>query len=213
MADRLAAYSCGGSPGFAPEFPFDPLSGNLTHLRYSGAAARPSTRENTLTLTLVLGGARSGKTRFALGAAEARGRGLVMIATAEALDAEMAERIAHHRAERGERWRTVEAPLNLAGALAQVGPGEAAVVDCLTLWLSNLMHAGRDVAAETERLVAALAGHEALLVSNEVGLGIVPDNALARRFRDEAGRLNQRMAQVCDRVVFVAAGLPLVMKG
>jgi len=125
----------------------------------------------------------------------------------------MAARIARHQAERGRRWRTIEAPLDLAGALAQVGPQETAVIDCLTLWVSNLMHADLDVAAETDRLLAALAGRDALLVANEVGLGIVPDNALARRFRDEAGRLNQRMAAAADRVVFVAAGLPLWMKG
>lgn len=162
---------------------------------------------------MILGGARSGKTTHALRLAEATPGGLVMIATAEALDAEMAERIARHRAERGPRWRTIEAPLDLAGALAEVGPGETAVVDCLTLWLSNLMFAEQDVEQETEILITALAGHDVVLVSNEVGLGIVPDNALARRFRDEAGRLNQRIAAAADRVLFVAAGLPLVLKG
>jgi adenosylcobinamide kinase/adenosylcobinamide-phosphate guanylyltransferase len=166
-----------------------------------------------VTTTLILGGARSGKTTYALRAAEANGRGLVMIATAEALDGEMEERIARHKAERGPAWRTLEAPLDVAGALAAVKPGETAVVDCLTLWLSNLMHAEHDIEAETETMVAELAGRDVLLVSNEVGLGIVPDNALARRFRDEAGRLNQRVAAAADKVVFVAAGLPLVMKG
>jgi len=170
-----------------------------------------------VTITLILGGARSGKTTHALRAAEAAaettGRGLVMIATAEALDGEMEERIARHRAERGPRWRTLEAPLDLAGALGQVGAAETAVVDCLTLWVSNLMHAGRDIEMETASLIAALAGRDVLLVSNEVGLGIVPDNALARRFRDAAGRLNQQVAAAADQVVFVAAGLPLVLKG
>jgi len=166
-----------------------------------------------LAITLILGGARSGKTAHALAAAEATGRGLVMIATAEALDAEMAERIARHRAERGPRWRTIEATLDLAGALARVSAGETAVVDCLTLWVSNLMHAERDLEAEAARLIAALPGRDMVLVSNEVGLGIVPDNALARRFRDAAGRLNQQVAAAADRVVFVAAGLPLVLKG
>jgi len=166
-----------------------------------------------LAITLILGGARSGKTAHALAAAEATGRGLVMIATAEALDAEMEERIARHRAERGPRWRTIEAPLDLVGALAQVGADETAVVDCLTLWVSNLMHAERDLEAEAARLIAALPGRDVVLVSNEVGLGIVPDNALARRFRDAAGRLNQQVAAAADRVVFVAAGLPLVLKG
>ena len=166
-----------------------------------------------MAITLILGGARSGKTAHALAAAEATGRGLVMIATAEALDAEMEERIARHRAERGPRWRTIEAPLDLVGALAQVGADETAVVDCLTLWVSNLMHAERDLEAEAARLIAALPGRDVVLVSNEVGLGIVPDNALARRFRDAAGRLNQQVAAAADRVVFVAAGLPLVLKG
>lgn len=166
-----------------------------------------------MTTTLILGGARSGKTAFALKSAEATGRGLVMIATAEAFDAEMEDRIARHQAERGPAWRTLEAPLDLAGALAEVGPDETAVVDCLTLWVSNLMHAERDIEADTQTLIAALAGRDVLLVSNEVGLGIVPDNALARRFRDEAGRLNQRVAAAADRAVFIAAGLPLVLKG
>jgi len=139
--------------------------------------------------------------------------GLVMIATAEALDAEMAERIARHRAERGPRWRTLEAPLDLASALNSVGASEIAVVDCLTLWASNLIHAERDPEAETTRLLAALAGKAVILISNEVGLGIVPDNALARRFRDVAGRMNQQVAAATDRVVFVAAGLPLTLKG
>jgi adenosylcobinamide kinase/adenosylcobinamide-phosphate guanylyltransferase len=166
-----------------------------------------------MSTTLILGGARSGKTTHALGLAEATNRGLVMIATAEALDEEMADRIARHRAERGPRWRTLEAPLDLRGALEQVGPGEIAVIDCLTLWVSNLMQAERDAEAEAEGLIAACEGRDAILISNEVGLGIVPDNALARRFRDVAGRLNQRIATAADRVVFVAAGLPLTLKG
>jgi adenosylcobinamide kinase/adenosylcobinamide-phosphate guanylyltransferase len=136
-----------------------------------------------------------------------------MIATAEALDEEMADRIARHRAERGPRWRTLETPLDLVGALGQVGAGEMAVIDCLTLWVSNLMHAERDPETEAEALIAALKGRDVILIANEVGLGIVPDNALARRFRDVAGRLNQRVAAAADRVVFVAAGLPLVLKG
>ena len=165
-----------------------------------------------MSATLILGGARSGKTTHALRLAEASTGGLVMIATAQALDDEMTERIARHQAERGPRWRTLEAPLDPAGALAQVRADEAAVVDCLTLWVSNLMFAEQDIERETKTLVAALAGREVILVSNEVGLGIVPDNALARRFRDEAGRLNQRIAAAVERVLFIAAGLPLVLK-
>jgi adenosylcobinamide kinase/adenosylcobinamide-phosphate guanylyltransferase len=165
-----------------------------------------------LTSTLVLGGARSGKSAYALRLAEASSRRPVMIATAQAFDAEMAERIARHRAERGDHWRTLEAPLDLAGALAEIGAEETAVIDCLTLWVSNLMHAERDVARETDRLIEAMGDKELLLVSNEVGLGIVPDNALARRFRDEAGRVNQAIATAVDRVVFIAAGLPLILK-
>ena len=166
-----------------------------------------------MTTTLILGGARSGKTTYALRAAEMTGRGPVMIATGEALDVEMEDRIARHRAERGPAWRTLEAPLDLAAAVNQIGPGETAVIDCLTLWVSNLMFAERDIDEEAALLTAALQGREVILVSNEVGLGIVPDNALARSFRDAAGRLNQQMAAAADKVVFIAAGLPLVLKG
>ena len=171
-----------------------------------------STRGEMAT-TLILGGARSGKTSLALKRAEAWPGRPVMIATAEALDDEMAERIARHRAERGPEWRTVEAPLALAEALGELAVDEIAVVDCLTLWLSNLMHAERDPEAETQGLIAALAGREAILVSNEVGLGIVPETPLGRRFRDAAGRMNQALAVAADQVLFVAAGLPLVLKG
>ena len=168
-------------------------------------------------IALVLGGARSGKTAFALRqAAQAAGRfPPVMIATAQALDAEMAERIARHRAARGEAWRTVEAPLDLAGALAALGPDDVAVVDCLTLWLTNLMMAERDLCAEREGLLAALAACPARvwLVSNEVGWGVVPESALGRRFRDEAGWLHQAIAQAADAVTLVVAGLPLALKG
>ena len=163
--------------------------------------------------TLVLGGARSGKTRFALAQAERTRAALVMIATAQPLDGEMAERIARHRGERGDRWRTVEAPLDLPGAVRTLHAGECAVVDCLTLWVSNLMHAGRDVERAGADLADAVAGPaEVILVSNEVGWGIVPDNALARRFRDEAGRLHQSLAARADRVILVVAGLPLPLK-
>ena len=167
-------------------------------------------------IDFVLGGARSGKTRLALARAEASGLAPVYIATATAADAEMAARVAAHRAERGPGWTTLEEPLELAGALARAAaPKRILLVDCLTLWLSNLMFAERDIEAETAALVAALrqlAG-PAILVSNEGGLGIVPENALARRFRDEQGRLNQAVAAAADRVTFVAAGLPLILKG
>lgn len=166
-------------------------------------------------VTLVLGGARSGKTRHALALTEAASERRLFVATAEAWDAEMAERIARHKAERGAGWRTVEAPLDVTGALRGIAPGEAAMLDCLTLWLSNLMHHGRDVEAATEALLERLAGMEAsvALVSNEVGLGIVPETPLGRRFRDAQGRLNQSIAAAAGRVVFMAAGLPLVLKG
>ena len=165
-------------------------------------------------VTFVLGGARSGKSRFAEGLlAGASPR--TYLATAEAGDAEMAARIADHRARRGAGWRTLEAPLDLVPALARATAGGGAVlVDCLTLWLSNLMAAGRDPAAAGEALVAALPAlpGTTVLVSNEVGLGIVPDNALAREFRDRAGWLHQAVAGVAQRVYWVAAGLPLLLK-
>lgn len=163
---------------------------------------------------LILGGARSGKTRRGMALAE-RAPSPVYIATAQARDDEMAARIARHRQERGPQWRTVEAPLDLAGALATVTAQDTAIlVDCLTLWLSNLMEAGRSPDDETARLIDVLARSYAtvILVSNEVGLGIVPDNALARAFRDVQGRLNQRLAAMADHVEFVAAGLPLTLK-
>lgn len=172
-----------------------------------------------MTTTLVLGGARSGKSALAQVAAEtqarARGGRLVMIVTAQAFDDEMAARIARHRDDRGDLWTTVEATHDLPAALDALTAGDVAVVDCLTVWLSNLMLAEQDVAAAAEALIAAAAKAPCplWLVSNEVGLGIVPENALARRFRDEAGRLHQRLAQAVDRVIFVAAGLPLTLKG
>jgi adenosylcobinamide kinase/adenosylcobinamide-phosphate guanylyltransferase len=137
------------------------------------------------------------------------------VATAEALDAEMRQRIDVHQARRGANWISYETPQDLAGVLSGDAVGLPCLVDCLTLWVSNLMHAHRDIGNETENLIAALSKRTTpcIMVSNEVGLGIVPDNALARQFRDEAGRLNQRIAAVADRVVFVAAGLPMILKG
>ena len=166
--------------------------------------------------TFILGGARSGKSMRAQQLAEMAKGSRVYLATAEALDDEMSERIARHQADRGDAWRTVEAPLNLREALeAQCGKGETVLVDCLTLWLSNLMHDGRDIGAEIDKLCVCLMqlDYDAILVSNEVGLGLVPETPLGRRFRDEQGRLNQRVAAVCDVVEFVAAGLPLRLKG
>ena len=169
-------------------------------------------------LTLVLGGARSGKSAFAQGAGEAAARAAgvtpTMIVTAQAFDAEMAERIARHRADRADRWLTVEATMALGDTIRKLTDANVAVVDCLTLWLTNTMLAERDTDADADDLLAALADCPAQLwlVSNEVGWGIVPENALSRRFRDEAGRLHQRIAAVADEVYLVAAGLPLRMK-
>ncbi|MBA2126744.1 bifunctional adenosylcobinamide kinase/adenosylcobinamide-phosphate guanylyltransferase [Hyphomicrobium methylovorum] len=166
-------------------------------------------------LTLVLGGARSGKSTHAERLLTALPPPWAYVATAEAFDDEMRDRIATHRARRGAGWQQFEVPLDLADALANQTASLPCLVDCLTLWLSNLMHAERNIPHETDLLIAALAKRTApcIMVSNEVGLGIVPDNALARRFRDEAGRLNQRLATVADRVLFIAAGLPLTLKG
>ena len=165
-------------------------------------------------LTLVLGGARSGKSRYAESLVTACPPPWTYIATAELLDDEMRARIAEHRARRGADWRTIEAPRDLAEALQRNSAGGAVLVDCLTLWLTNRMLADADVEAESARLEIVLSGLSAprVVVSNEVGLGIVPDNALARRFRDAQGRLNQRIAARADRVVLMVAGLPLVVK-
>jgi adenosylcobinamide kinase / adenosylcobinamide-phosphate guanylyltransferase len=166
-------------------------------------------------LTLVLGGARSGKSRYAEGLVAATAPPWVYVATAQAQDAEMAERIAHHRKRRGDGWHTIEEPHDLEDAIDAAPAGAAVLVDCLTLWLTNRLLAEADMEAETARLESALArrGGLAVLVSNEVGSGIVPDNALARRFADLQGRLNQRLAARADRVVLVVAGLPLIVKG
>ena len=170
-------------------------------------------------LTLVLGGARSGKSRHAESLVRAAGPGpWAYIATAEAYDDEMRARIAQHRADRDATgpggWRTVEAPLDLAGAIQALPLDRPLLVDCLTLWLTNLMLGEHDRAAAVAALESALAARRGLsvLVANEVGLGIVPENALARAFRDEAGRLNQRLASRADRVLFIVAGLPIVVK-
>jgi adenosylcobinamide kinase/adenosylcobinamide-phosphate guanylyltransferase len=165
-------------------------------------------------VSLILGGARSGKSARALALAAIPPH--VFIATAEALDSEMAERIRHHQAGRGQSWKLVEAPLELPAAIrTHAGERTTLLVDCLTLWLSNLMHHGRDVDVETEGLIADLvaAPGRVVLVSNEVGMGLAPTNSLGRAFRDAQGRLNQSIAEFADHVEFVAAGLPLVLKG
>lgn len=167
-------------------------------------------------IIFVLGGARSGKSRFA----EQRTRAFaakenVYVATAECRDAEMEHRIALHRSRRGAEWQTVEAPYRLAQTLSAEALGDRAIlVDCLTLWLTNHLLADADLEAEGDRLasVLATAGCPVVLVSNEVGLSIVPENALARRFRDEAGQLNQKIATIADEAWFIAAGLPLRLK-
>jgi adenosylcobinamide kinase/adenosylcobinamide-phosphate guanylyltransferase len=168
-----------------------------------------------LATTLVLGGARSGKSAFAEKLVGDSGLAKVYLATATAGDDEMRKRIAQHRSQRGEGWTTVEEPLGLVDALTREATrGRAVLVDCLTLWLSNLMLAGRDPDVEARRLTRFLgvARYPVVLVSNEVGLGLVPDTPLGRRFRDAQGRLNQVVAALVPNVVFIAAGLPLWLK-
>jgi adenosylcobinamide kinase/adenosylcobinamide-phosphate guanylyltransferase len=171
-------------------------------------------------VTLVLGGARSGKSTHAEKLATGTLHGAtphpaVYIATAEAGDVEMATRIMAHRARRGVGWTTIEEPLKLAEALeAADAHDQPVLVDCLTLWLSNLMHAEADVDEATDDLMRSLDGHRSpvVFVSNELGLGLVPETPLGRSFRDAMGRMNMRVAERANRVIFMAAGLPLVMK-
>lgn len=167
--------------------------------------------------SLVLGGVRSGKSRYAENRARSRRGNLNYVATAEAHDAEMAERIGRHKLERGNLWTTHEVPRDLVGCLYNLDADREAIVlvDCLTLWLTNLIQADCDVGWEGDRLADFILGSKQplFIVSNEVGLGIVPENALARRFRDEAGILNQKVAAAASSVVFMAAGLPMVLKG
>lgn len=165
---------------------------------------------------LVLGGARSGKSRYAEAIAETSGLRKIYMATARVLDGEMDERIRHHQARRGADWETIDAPVDLADAVERSsGPDRAVVIDCLTLWLTNRMLDGDDPEPVTADLAERVPGLPGLtvFVSNEVGSGIVPDNRLARDFRDAQGRLNQAMAAACDRVVLVVAGLPMMLKG
>lgn len=163
---------------------------------------------------LITGGARSGKSTLAERMTLALGRPAIYIATAEARDAEMADRIARHRARRGAEWQTLAEPLALVHALAQSDGGGPRLVDCITLWLSNLMLAGRDWEAEVAALSTQIPrlGAPVIFVTNEVGAGIVPENALARRYRDAAGLTNQRLAAACDELWLCVAGHPLRLK-
>jgi adenosylcobinamide kinase / adenosylcobinamide-phosphate guanylyltransferase len=167
-----------------------------------------------MSIILITGGARSGKSRRAETRARAFPGQPVYIATAEALDAEMAERIARHRARRGNGWIEREVPLELAQTLNETDGGGARLIDCLTLWLSNVLHSKRGWTDEVVHLAAALTRQRSpvVLVTNEVGLGIVPDNALAREFRDAAGHMNQTIAGAAHEVEFVVAGLPMKLK-
>ncbi|WP_407148949.1 bifunctional adenosylcobinamide kinase/adenosylcobinamide-phosphate guanylyltransferase [Bradyrhizobium sp. ORS 86] len=167
-----------------------------------------------MAVILITGGARSGKSRRAESRALSFPGQPIYIATAEALDAEMVERIARHRARRGRDWIEREVPLDLVAALAETDGGGARLVDCLTLWLSNLLHAERDWSQDVAYLAEALPRQHSpvIMVTNEVGLGIVPDNALARAFRDAAGLMNQTIAGVANEVEFVVAGLPMKVK-
>lgn len=168
-----------------------------------------------LKLTFILGGASSGKSRFAEGLITDTGAPRVYIATSQAHDSEMSDRIRAHQKDRGESWRTIESPLDVVTALADVRENEVALLDCATMWLSNHMLAEHDIEAETLQLLNALAACKGrvVVVSNEVGTGIVPENALARRFRDAQGKLNQKIAAQADLAVLVVAGLPVTLKG
>ena len=168
-----------------------------------------------LRTAMVLGGARSGKSRYAQRLAERSAGERVYVATAAAGDDEMRKRIALHQAERGAGWRTLETPTQICEAVAaHAAPHRAVLVDCVTLWLANLMFAGADVGGAIDQLAqaAAAARGPLIFVSNEVGMGLVPETALGRDFRDWQGKANQRLAEVCGLVVFVAAGLPIRLK-
>lgn len=166
---------------------------------------------------LVLGGARSGKTGFAERLAMRMGHKPVYLATATALDGEMRERVRTHQAQRAVSFTTLEEPLDIASAIVTAAKRhDVILMDCVTLWVTNMLGANIDVAAAVEELYGVLNDVDAarvILVSNEVGLGLVPDNPLGRSFRDLTGSAHQRLAEICDDVYFIAAGLPLVMKG
>jgi len=165
--------------------------------------------------TLILGGARSGKSALAERLTDMFARPAVYIATAQAFDAEMRDRIAAHKARRGAGWQTVEEPLAVADRLREATPNKVILLDCATLWLSNLILAGAAPAPASAALVAAFVDCAApvIVVSNEVGLGLVPETPLGRQFRDAQGRLNQMLAKAADLTLFVAAGLPIPLKG
>lgn len=168
-----------------------------------------------MAIILIGGGARSGKSRHALELARKRGSRLVFLATAQAYDEEMAARVAKHRAERGADFSTVEEPLEIAAAIRKTADADAVVLDCLTLWLSNIMLTfGRDVDTEIENLIQAAQATPTtvIAVTNEVGCGIVPDNTLGRDFRDHAGVLNQRVAAAAEEVYWMIFGQPLRVK-
>ena len=165
--------------------------------------------------TLVLGGARSGKSAFAENLVLASAKPKIYIATGQAFDDEMVVRIHDHKARRSDEWQTFETPLDVCQVLKNHCDGSAVLFDCVTLWISNLMATERSVLTEVEQLFGLIGklNSDLTIVSNEVGLGIVPENALARKFRDEAGRANQMIAACCDKVVFMAAGLWMMIKG
>lgn len=166
-------------------------------------------------VTLILGGAKSGKSAFALRLGEGYEAKRAFVATAQALDHEMAERIKKHKLERADRWDTFEEPFDVAGLIGSIQRDyEVILIDCLTLWTSNVLLADRDFESESGLLIDTLkeASSQIIVVSNEVGLGIVPENRLARQFRDYAGTLNRAMASLAEAVYFVVAGIPIKIK-
>jgi adenosylcobinamide kinase/adenosylcobinamide-phosphate guanylyltransferase len=165
-------------------------------------------------LTLILGGASSGKSAYAERLALATGLSPVYLATGQAGDGEMLGKIARHQARRGPEWRLIEAPLDLASPRSALGAGHVVLLDCLTLWLSNHLELGHNIGEETARLIEAIAASKAdvIAVSNELGLGLVPSTPLGRAFRDAQGVLNQRFGETANTVTFIAAGLPLSLK-
>ncbi len=175
-----------------------------------------SSEEAMSVITLILGGARSGKSTYALKEANSFKGKKIFIATAEARDSEMRERISHHKNERGPSWETVEEPLEIAGALdALIAPETVVVIDCLTLWTSNLLEKKKNPEKEFDRFLSALLSCRAsrvYIVSNEVGLGVVPEHPLGRIYRDQLGLLNRMVAEVATRVILMIAGIPMEIR-